>query len=196
MIYYAFYNADLLELSPPGSKDEEQFGFVDDVTLFAAGDNFTEAHKTLADMMGRPGGAFDWPESHNSPFELSKLALMDFSPKAHAESTLTISHPRTNRSTTIKSVQSYRFLGVMFDPKLRWNVQNECAARLAETWINLVRRLARMSTGLSARGLHVAIAIPKMTHAADVWYTLPYKANEFSNNRTRSIKLTNKIQSA
>ena len=199
MIYYAFYNAGLLELSPPGSKEEEQFGFVDDVALFAAGNDFTEAHETLADMMGRPGGAFDWSESHNSPFELSKLALMDFSPKAYKESTLTISHPRTNRSATIKSVQSHRFLGVMFDPKLRWNIQNEHAARLAETWINLVRRLARTSTGLSAKGmrqLYVAIAIPKMTYAADVWYTLPHKANESSTNQTGSVRLTNKIQSA
>ena len=199
MIYYAFYNAGLLKLSPPESEDEEQFGFVDDVALFAAGDNFTEAHETLADMMGRPGGAFDWSESHNSPFELSKLALMDFSPKAYEESTLTISHPQTNRSTTIKSLQSHRFLGVMFDPKLRWNIQNERATRLAETWINLVRRLARTSTGLSARGmrqLYVAIAIPKMTYAADVWYTLPHKASESSKNRTGSVKFTNKIQSA
>jgi len=199
MIYYAFYNAGLLELSPPGSKDEEQFGFVDDVALFAAGDSFTETHEMLADMMGRPGGAFDWSESHNSPFELSKFALMDFSPGAYKESTLIISHPRTNKSITVKSAQSHRFLGVMFDPKLRWNIQNERAATLAETWINLVRRLARTSTGLSARGmrqLYVAIAIPKMTYAADVWYTLPHKTNELSKNRTGSVKLTNRIQSA
>ena len=201
MIYYAFYNAGLLELSPPGTKNEEQFGFVDDVALFAAGNNFAETHETLADMMGRPGGAFDWSESHNSPFELSKLALMDFSPKAYQESTLTLTipHSQINRSTTIKSVQSHRFLGVMFDPKLRWKVQNERAARLAETWINLVRRLAQTSSGLSARGmrqLYVAIAIPKMTYAADVWYTLPHKANELSINQTGSVKLTNRIQSA
>ena len=29
MIYYAFYNAGLLELSPPGTKNEEQFGFIE-----------------------------------------------------------------------------------------------------------------------------------------------------------------------
>jgi len=118
-----------------------------------AGNNFIKTHKTLADMMGRPGGAFDWSESHKSLFELSKLELMDFSPNAYEESTLMISHPHTNRSTTIKSVQSHRFLGVMFNHKLRWNVQNEHTTRLAETWINLVRRLAQTSTDLSARGI-------------------------------------------
>ena len=199
MIYYAFYNAGLLELSPPGSRDEWQFGFVDDVALLATGDNFAETHEKLANMMGRPGGAFDWSESHHSQFEMSKLALMDFSPKAYHESTLTISHPRTNRSTTIRSVQSYRFLGVQFDPKLKWKVQTERATRQAEAWINLVRRLAWTSTGLSARGmrqLYLAVAVPKMSYAADVWYTLPHKANEWSKRQVGSIKFTQKIQSA
>ena len=199
MIYYAFYNAGLLELSPPGSRNEWQFGFVDDVALLATGDNFAETHKRLADMMGRTGGVFDWSESHNSQFELSKLALMDFSPKAYQESSLTISHPRTNRSTTVKSVQTYRFLGVQFDPKLNWKTQTERATRQAETWINLVRRLARTSTGLSAKGmrqLYMAIAVPKMSYAADVWYTLPHKANETSKRRVGSVRFTQKLQSA
>ena len=141
MIFYAFYNAGLLELSPPGSQDEGQFGFVDDVALLVTGDNFAKTHEKLADMMERPGGAFDWSESHNSQFELTKLALMDFSPKTYQESSLTISHPRTNRSTTVKSVQTYRFLGVQFDTKLNWKVQTKQATRGAEAWINLVRRL-------------------------------------------------------
>jgi hypothetical protein len=199
MIFYAFYNAGLLEISPPNSRDEAQFGFVDDVALLATGDNFDETHKKIKDMMGRPGGAFDWSENHNSQFELSKLALMDFSPKPYQETSLTISHPRTNRSTTVKSVQTYRFLGVLFDPKLKWKAQSERATRSAEAWINLVRRLARTSTGLSAKGmrqLYVSIAIPKMSYAADVWYTLPHKTNELSKKRTGSIKFTHKLQSA
>lgn len=198
MIYYAFYNAGLLEISPPGSKDEAEFGFVDDVALLAAGNTLEEAHNGLEDMMRRPGGAFDWSESHNSQFELSKLALMDFSPKPYQESTLTFSHPHTHRSTTVKSVRSYRFLGVLFDPKLKWKAQNERATRSAEAWINLVKRLARTSTGLSAKGmrqLYISVAMPKISYAADVWYTLPHKKNESSKQRTGSIGFTQKLQS-
>ena len=62
MIYYAFYNAGLLEISPPGSWDKAQFGFVDDVALLATGNNFDETHERLMDMMGRPGSTFDWSE--------------------------------------------------------------------------------------------------------------------------------------
>ena len=199
MIFYAFYNAGLLELSPPGSRDEGQFGFVDDVALLATGDSFIETHEKLTDMMERPGGAFDWSESHNSPFELTKLALMDFSPKAYRESSLTLTHTHSDRTTTIKSVQSYRFLGIQFDPKLKWKVQTERATRQAEAWINLIHRLARTSTGLSAKGmrqLYVAVAIPKMSYAADVWYTIPHKAHETSRKRVGSVKFTQKLQSA
>ena len=199
MIYYAFYNAGLLEISPPNSKDEYQFGFVDDVALLATGDDLEETHAKLTDMMTRPGGAFDWSESHHSQFELSKLALMDFSPKQHQNTPLTITHPRTNRTTEIDSVRTYKFLGVLFDPKLKWTAQTERAARSAEAWINLVRRLARTSTGISAKGmrqLYISIAIPKMTYAAEVWFTLPHKANELSKKRHGSVKFVTKLLAA
>ena len=73
MMFYAFYNVGLLELSTPGSTNERQFSFVDDVALLATGPTFAETHEKLKSMMERTGGAFDWSESHNSPFKLSKL---------------------------------------------------------------------------------------------------------------------------
>ena len=198
MIYYAFYNAGLLEISPPGMQNENQFGYVDDVSLLAIGDNFVETHEGLSDMMTRPGGAFDWSESHGSRFELSKLAVMNFSPKPHPPMPLTITHPQTNRSTTVQSVQAYKFLGVLLDPKLKWTAQTERAARTAEAWVNLVRRLARTSTGISAKGmrqLYLTIAVPRMTYAAEVWYTLPHKTKPTSKKRTGAVKFTQKLLS-
>lgn len=199
MIFYAFYNAGLLEISPPNAPDEKQFGFVDDVALLATGDNFAETYDKLTNMMTRPNGAFDWSETHCSQFELSKLALMNFSARKTHTETLTITHPRSLTLTSIKPSLTYKFLGVIFDPKLRWNAQTERAARSAEAWINLVRRLARTSTGISAKGmrqLYTAIAIPKMSYAADVWYTLPHFPNESSTKRLGSIKFTRRLTSA
>ena len=166
MLNYAFYNAGLLEITPPDATDEAVFGFVDDVAVLSIGKTFTVTHRKLGHMMGQLGGTFDWSESHNSQFELSKLALMDFSPKPYQESTLTISHPCKNRSTTVKSVKTYRFLGILFNPKLKWMAQTERAARSAEAWINLIRQLACTSTGLLAKAmqqLYIGIMIPKMS---------------------------------
>ena len=125
MIFYTFYNAGLLQLSPPDSTDESQFSFVDDVALLATGLNFAETHQKLKNMMERKGGAFDWSESHNSRFELTKLALMDFSPKAPVGAPLTVNQRGLNRATVINPVNSYRFLGVLFNPKLKWKAQHE-----------------------------------------------------------------------
>lgn len=71
------------------------------MALLTTGDDFNKTHKKLKDMMGRKGDAFDWYEGHYSQFELSKLAPMDFSRKPYQESSLTISHPQTNRSATV-----------------------------------------------------------------------------------------------
>ena len=68
-----------------------------------------------------------------------------------------------------------------------------------EAWINLVRCLARTSTGLLAKGmrqLYVLIAILKMSYAANVWYTLLHKAAEMSKQWMGSITFTQKLQSA
>ena len=59
MMFYAFYNARLLELSPHNTPNEKQLGFVDDVALLATGVNFEETHRKLKGMMEQTGGAFD-----------------------------------------------------------------------------------------------------------------------------------------
>ena len=138
MIFYAFYNAGLLEISPPGDPNENQFGFVDDVALLATGNMFQETYARITDMMTCPNGAFNWSESHNSQFELTKLAIMNFSPRHTNDTPLTLTHPLSNSITTIRPTLIYKFLGILFDPKLRWNAQTERATRLAEAWINLV----------------------------------------------------------
>jgi ribonuclease HI len=199
MIFYAFYNAGLLEISPYDCRDEKQFGFVDDVTLLAIGENFNDTYQKITNMMTRPNGGFDWSTTHHSQFELSKLALMNFSPKSSHNNELTIQHPLSQEPTVVKPVQSYKFLGVLFDPKLRWKAQSDRAARSAEAWINLVIRLARTASGISTKGmrqLYTAIAIPKMTYAADVWYTIPHYPHANSKKRTGSVKFTKRVTSA
>ena len=76
MLLYAFYNADLIEIAQ--GKDELASGYVDDCALLATGSTLDDCHLKFKEMMERPNGCFDWSYSHNSPFELSKVAVMDF----------------------------------------------------------------------------------------------------------------------
>jgi len=81
MALYQYYNTDLLEI--PSNKDKDAMAFMDDSFMLAIADTFKEAHKTLADMMGREGSVAEWTITHNSLLEYSKLALIDF---AHCQS--------------------------------------------------------------------------------------------------------------
>jgi len=74
---FNFFNADLLDISK-GRKNGLVLAFVNDAVLIAIRMDFTQMHDILHDMMTRPSGALQWSREHNSPFEYSKFALMDF----------------------------------------------------------------------------------------------------------------------
>jgi ribonuclease HI len=198
MIFYLFYNLPLIQSANTTNRNETILGFVDDIALLATGNNFTETHLLLKSMMERTGGCFDWSWSHNSPFELSKLAVMNFSLKKHQGNDLALTCQRTGKSTLVKSTQSYKFLGVLLEPNLRWKKHTELAISNCARWVNLIRRIAKVSTGIPPklmRQLYIAVALPKMTYAADLWYTPPYKKHLTSKRQLGSVKFTNKFRS-
>jgi ribonuclease HI len=170
MILYLYYNADVLDI--PQGKHEMGLGYVDDKALIAIDKTFEKAHHTLKRMMTRPDGANEWSRTHNSRFELSKLVLVDFT-----RSRSTRRPPLTLQDTTLIPQQTHKFLGVLMDQELRWNHQADYALGKATKWTLAFRRLARPSTGIHPRlmrQLYNAVAIPKITYAADVWYTPTY----------------------
>ena len=60
-------------------------------------------------MMSHPNDTFSWSETHNSQFELSKLALMNYSPKHTSSEPLILTHPLSNAVTTIIPSLTYKF---------------------------------------------------------------------------------------
>jgi len=114
MALYQYYNADLLKI--PSNKDKDAMAFMDDSFMLAIADTFKEAHKILADMMGREGGIAEWTITHNSLLEYSKLALIDF---AHCQSQKARS-PLQLPQRVVKPVTSTKYLGVFFDQNLNW----------------------------------------------------------------------------
>ena len=76
MTLYGFFNAPLIETT--SSADELSPGFVDDSMMLAISNELADCHSKLKDMMEHSGGGFDWSCTHNSPYELSKVGLMNF----------------------------------------------------------------------------------------------------------------------
>ncbi|GLB41456.1 putative encoded by [Lyophyllum shimeji] len=202
MLFYAFYNAPLIRTAIATRKSESSFGFVDDSMLLAIAKTLVEAHEILRDMVERRGGAFDWSISHNSPFELSKLALMNY-PRSFLDvipPPLVLTRRNPDGSTTrqtVATVSTYKYLGVMFDSKLRWSAHLQKVAVSASWWSLQVAHLSRISGGMPPhriRQLYNTVAVPAFTYAADIWYTGVHSSLR-GQKRLGSVAITNKLTS-
>lgn len=166
MALYQYYNADLIDI--PTGANEAAAAYVDDAILIATASDFQQTHNILADMMTRPGGAVDWSNNHNSRFEFSKLALIDF---AHRNSKKQRS-PLVLPNSTIKPSTSAKYLGVFVDQHLQWNTHIAHVIRKGASWSSQIRRAVAPSWGLTpkyARKMYSSVAIPKILYAVDVW---------------------------
>ena len=123
MLIYAFYNTDLIDIAK--DKSELSTRFVDDCAFIAVADTLNKVHSILKKMMECPNSGLDWSYSHNSPFKLTKLAVMDFArtPNDAVPAPLVINKNNVNGTRsqhTITMVDNYKYLGMVFNPKLSW----------------------------------------------------------------------------
>ena len=124
MILYAYYNANLIDIAK--GKSELSTSIIDDCAFIVVADTINEAHLTLKDMMEQAGSGLEWSLHHNSLFETSTLAILDFArtPCDIASSPLHITQTNLDNppaTHTISAVDSYKYLGVIFNPKLNWH---------------------------------------------------------------------------
>ena len=166
MILYIIYNSDLVDV--PKNKNETALAFVDDTAYLTIGADFASTHAALTDMLERPNGAFNWSTDHNSRFETSKFALIDFSMNKSKE------RPIMNiRGNLIKPTDTHRFLGVLLDEGLRWHKHVTYAIGKGTAYVLQLRRISRSSKGIPltlSRQLYTSVALPKMLYALDLWF--------------------------
>ena len=173
MILYQFYNADLLDV--PSSPSELAAAYVDDAILVATAKTFEDTHSMLVDMMTRKNGALEWARDHNSKFELSKLALVDFAHQCKKASR----PPLQIAETQIEPSGSVKYLGVYLDQHLNWKEQEAYATKKGVAWAAQIRRVVRPDWGLTpkfARRMYTGVALPRILYAADVWAPPAYKS--------------------
>lgn len=200
MLLYAFYNADLIDIAK--GKSELSTGFVDDAALVAISPSLDENRTILKNMMERNLGGFDWSVTHNSPFELTKLAVLDFPRSFRDTATYDLTLERNNpngpsTTQTVQPVNTYKYLGVHFDSKLRWTAHTTKVIASAQRWANKIRRLAKVSGGLppsKVRQLYNTVAVPAFTYAADIWYVGLHKS-QGSEKTSGSVGITKKLAS-
>ena len=126
MVLYILFNADLLECLAL-LNDEDAIRYVDDAMAIAFSNNFEETTTILECMMTRDNGGFTWSLTHNSCFEISKLAILHVSQRTQQD-------PENPRKRVplyrlplclwdkMIKVESYKYLGIHIDSQLRWNI--------------------------------------------------------------------------
>jgi hypothetical protein len=191
MVLYQYYNADLLDI--PINNNELAMAYVDDAILIAIGADFMDTHEILTDMMTRKGGAIEWSNDHNSRFEFSKLALMDFAHRNSKKARL----PLTLLSTTLAPSGSTKYLGVYLNQHLDWGTQRNYAVEKGSKWMAQIRHATAPSWGLTpkhARRLFTSIAIPRILYAIDVW-GIQFKRGAATQTAGKITECNNKLTS-
>jgi ribonuclease HI len=202
-ICYLIYNSDLSEI-PVKKAGERILLFVDDAAITVTGKDFSETHNKLRNIMNRPQGIFEWAKSHNCTFGIDKFQLLDLARKLVPHQLNPKKRVPIPRRTLILGAQripskdTAKFLGVLVDNKLNW--KSQCAAALAkgQDWLIQFGRLARTSQGINAkyiRQLYLAIAIPRMLYAADIFLTPQQNIGKQKKHNRNSRAITNKLAS-
>jgi len=130
MLLYIIYNAPLINIMDPSNKKECIIGYIDNTTLLAQGKTFKETHATLKNMMERTNGVFNWSQTFNSPLEMNKLTLVNFSclqDKVTKAMKLSLTKPtqQGHKNHKIDDKPQAKLLGVILDLKLTWTAQHK-----------------------------------------------------------------------
>ena len=92
-------------------------------------------------------------------------------------------------------VLSYKYLGVLFNPKLQWSLQHAKALATATFWAFQLWWISKLASRLSTTGskqLYNTIAVSRFTYGAEVWYIYLHKPESVSKARG-SVAITNML---
>lgn len=189
VIMYQLYNTSLLE------KVDQQptlwaTGNIDDVAVIAEGPTFQDTHQQLQTFMEQPDGALQWSKDSHSTFSVGKFGLLNCSRRSKD-----LGPPLTLQHHTIDPAISHMFLGVKVDRTLRWHEQTNRAIEKGTKWISLFRRMANTKRGVSSnisRRLYLAVAVPSMLYAADVFLN-PTPAPSRRQSTTGSVQAVRRL---
>jgi hypothetical protein len=179
VILHHFYNTYCLKL--PASQCKSVEGFIDNISYGCEAPTFQEAHEQLNALMTRPGGVLELARQHNHTFKISKTAIIDFTRKRindpqRPRRTTPIQQPAAtvNRTVIIPST-SHKHLGLILDQELQFQEHAAYAFAKGSRWVAQFQQLSHPSNGIPpkfARQLYLAVAVPKMLYAADVFCPL------------------------
>ena len=188
-ILYLFYSADLLRL-PKASKHDEQAGFIDDTALLASAPTMAETHHLLNTQAQHASG---WSGKHACRFDIPKFQLLDL-PRPRTFDT--DFPPVVVNVRTIQPQTSAKYLGIIIDNKLKWDLQVEAAIAKGTASVFAISRLSKSTFGLPhhfIRQLYTAVTVPRMLYGLVAWYKPVRPHPDNPHRRLGSVGIANKL---
>lgn len=140
--------------------------------------------------------ASDWSKTHNCHFAMDKFALVGFSRKREKDpenpkKTRLKKRPSINlNGTEVKPTAYHKFLGILIDEELRFNMHTDYALKKGTTWVSQFRRLAKPTKGIAMkymRRYYLTVAVPKMLYAADVFLVQMAEESKGTMGKIRNL---------
>ena len=162
-ILYVLYNSDLLDIP---KKRQLGLGFIDDILYGVQNKTAMTNASELEQLLTK---AEKWRQRHGAQFEKSKYVLIDFTRNrtAQVEATVTVG------GTTIPPSSEAKYLGVIFDQKLKFRPHVEQIVAKGTKYAFAIAGVSKSkwAPGFQyLRRLFTAVAAPRMDYAAIIWH--------------------------
>jgi len=136
-----YYNGDLLEVP---KQRGQSLGFIDDITYGVQGltdEGNAERLKTMLEE------AEEWRKRHGAKFERTKYLLVHFTRNTRRKTT----SPIEITDIQIQPSQEARYLGVIFDKKLRFTGHLQHVAKKGTEFALAITKIAKSTWGAHYR---------------------------------------------
>lgn len=168
-ILYLIYNADLIEDCADPANHVTTSGWVDDVSMAAAGHTEQE---TIQKLQHASGIADQWALRHASVFDRKKYQLIHFvNPRSGIQAQK--QHIQLQDDVQINACDAVKYLGVWLDSMLTFTEHRNQAVAKAGTSLEALRGLAGSTWGIALgqmRRIYQAVVIPQMLYGAAAWF--------------------------
>ena len=157
------YNAELLEIT---RAPDLALGFIDDIAYGVSGQTAQNNIERLDTILFQ---SEEWKRKHGAQFESSKYMLVHFTRNKGHDVNVAI---RLN-NTTITPSEEARYLGVIFDQRLKFHAHTEHTAKKGTKFALALSSIARITWGTPfkyVRRLYTAVIRPRIQYAAAIWH--------------------------
>jgi len=162
-LLFMLYNAELLEITKP---QELALGFIDDITYGISG---LTAQGNVERLQAILSKSEKWKERHGAQFEPSKYMLIHFTRNTRLDVTASIQL----NDMTIEPKGEARYLGVIFDSKLKFHPHLDYATKKGTKFALALSSIARITWGTPfkyMRRLYTAVIRPRIQYGAAIWH--------------------------